>query len=155
MTDELIAFLKRQEGLRLSPYLDQVKLPTIGYGHRIPKMATPAITEADAEILLRGDVTRAEEQALRLCPNLHKHPRRLAALTDLCFNVGAGALDGANPNDPMDDSGVVKALRAEDWPLAAVKFRMYCHARTPAGLVIELPELVRRRNLAAVWIVDG
>lgn len=143
MTDELIAFLKRQEGLRLAPYLDQVKLPTIGYGHRIPSLKVAPITEARAEQMLREDVARAEEKALRLCPKLTG--RRLAALTDLVFNAGDGALRG---------SGTVAALNREDWVDAANRFQKWDKAHKD-GKLIQLPELTRRRKMGADWILTG
>src|SRR5258708_35954131 len=99
MTGELIRFVKGEEGLVLAPYLCPAGYPTIGYGHRIPSMAHPPITEAEAEQLLIVDLNIAERGALALCPNLATQSRRLAALTDLVFNVGRDALDGASPSD--------------------------------------------------------
>lgn len=144
MTDEYLAFLKRQEGLRLTVYKDQVGLPTIGYGHLLKSFDVPPITEARAEQMLREDVAVAEEQALRLAPNLANHPKRLAALTDLCFNVGAKVLEG---------SGTVKAFQREDWPDAARRFIKWNKGRVK-GVLVELPVLTRRRNLLVPWILD-
>lgn len=145
MLDAYIAFLKRQEGLRLEVYKDQVGLPTIGYGHLLPHAKFPPITEARAEQMLREDVAVAEEQALRLAPNLAKHPRRLAALTDLCFNVGAKAVEG---------SGTVAAFRREDWKDAAQRFVKWNKGRVK-GVLVELPVLTRRRKLLVPWILDS
>lgn len=145
MTDELIAFLKKQEGLRLEVYKDQVGLPTIGYGHLLPSPNHPPITEARAEHLLRIDAQIAEDHALRLAPNLDKHPRRLAALTDLCFNVGPKALEG---------SGTVAAFKREDWADAARRFVKWNKGRIK-GQLVELPVLTRRRKLLVPWILDG
>jgi len=56
MTPELLAFVERAEELRLYPYLDQVGLPTIGFGHRVPSIEHPAISEAAAHQLLANDL---------------------------------------------------------------------------------------------------
>lgn len=153
MTDEYLTKLKRFEGLRLSPYRDQLGLPTIGYGHRIPSMDQPPITEAMADLLLQDDVRNAALAAKALCPNLTG--RRLDALTDLVFNGGKGALDGKDPLDPEDDAGIVKALRAEQWEDAAHRFEQYCHGHLPDGTVMVVDALERRRKMLSPWIRFG
>lgn len=143
------------EGCKLVPYLDQLKLPTIGRGHRIPSLDHPPITQEQADEWFREDVDKAERQAIALAPNLTKYPRRLDALTDLVFNGGARTLEGKDPLDPSDDAGVVKALRAENWPDAAARFRNYCHGHLPDGTVVKVDALVHRRNVGARWIEEG
>lgn len=142
MLDDYIAFLKKQEGLSLKVYKDQVGLPTIGYGHLLKSFDHPPITEARAEHLLRIDAQEAEDHALRLAPNLGKYPKRLAALTDLCFNVGPKALEG---------SGTVAAFKREDWADAAARFVKWNKGRIK-GVLTELPVLTRRRKLLVPWI---
>lgn len=154
MTPELIALVKKEEGFVDHPYLCPAGYPTIGYGHRIPSVAHPAITMQDAEALLMVDLRIAERGALQLCPNLTTEPRRLAALTDLVFNVGRDALDGMSQSDLNDDAGVVKRLRATDWEGAAERFRRWDHAKV-GGMLIELPGLKRRRETGAKWILEG
>lgn len=143
MTDEYLAFLKKEEGCRLIAYRDQVGLPTIGYGHLLTSMNVPAITPARAEQLLKEDVALAEQHALELAPNLANHPRRLAALTDLCFNVGWKALVG---------SGTVAAFKREDWKDAAQRFVKWNKGGRPLK---ELPVLTKRRQALVPWILDG
>lgn len=147
MTKELMDFLRRKEGLSLIPYRDQAGLPTIGYGHLLPSMSVAPITEEQAEALLAADAEKAERHALVLAPELNSEPRRLAALTDLVFNVGSGALVG---------SGVVKMLRAHNWPEAAKRFRKWNHVRNPkTGELEESEGLTRRREVGARWIEEG
>lgn len=141
--EEYLSFLKRQEGLRLTPYRDQVGLPTIGYGHRIPSLNVPPITEARADQMLREDAEHAESQALLLAPNLLAHPKPLAALTDLCFNVGPQALKG---------TGTLAAFRRGDWKDAAARYVKWDKAHDPRGNLVVLPVLARRRALMASWI---
>jgi len=143
MLDEYIALLKRQEGLKLTPYLDQVGLPTIGYGHRIPTLNVPPITEARAEQMLREDAAHAESEALELAPNLAAFPRPLAALTDLCFNAGANALHG---------TGTLAAFKRGDWVDAKARYVKWDKAHDPKGHLVTLPVLTRRRALLASWI---
>jgi len=154
ITAELLRFVKHEEGLVLVPYLCPAGYPTIGYGHRIPSLAHPPITESDAEQLLFIDLGIAERGALTLVPTLLQEPRRLAALTDLVFNVGRDALDGVDPSDLNDDAGVVKCLRAGDWIGAAARFRKWDHAKVN-GQLVELPSLKRRREIGAEWIEQG
>lgn len=151
-TDRLLEAQHVWEGCVLTPYLDQVGLPTIGRGHRIPSLNHPPISQAEADRLFLADVDKAERKALALAPNLAKYPRKLDALTDLVFNGGSRSLEGKDPVDPSDDAGVVKALRAEDWPNAAARFRNYCHGHLPDGTVVKIGALVHRRNVAARWI---
>lgn len=154
MTRELLQFVKLQEGFMSAPYLCPAGYPTIGYGHRIPSMAHPVITIAEAEALLQVDLGIAERGALALCPNLRDEPRRLAALTDLVFNVGRDALDGVSPSDLTDDAGVVQHLRAGDWAGAAERFRRWDHAKVN-GVPVELAGLKQRRAVGATWIEEG
>lgn len=145
---------EREEGLVLTPYLCPAGYPTIGHGHRIPSLSHPAITVADAKAWLAVDLKIAERGALALCPNLSSEPRRLAALTDLVFNVGRDALNGDSPSDLNDDAGVIKCLRAGDWTGAAARFRKWDHAKVK-GQLVELTGLKRRRETGARWIEEG
>lgn len=154
MTPELIAFVQREEGFMSIPYRCPAGYPTIGYGHRIPSMTHPAITHDEAEVLLTLDLQMAERQALALCPNLADDPRRLAALTDLVFNVGRDALDGISPSDLTDDAGVVQHLRLGDWTGAAIRFRRWDQAKV-RGELRPLAGLTLRRAEGARWIEEG
>lgn len=154
MTPELVALVKEQEGLRLRPYLCPAGYPTIGWGHRIPSLSHPPITTAEAMLLLSADLSIAERGALGLCPDLLTEPRRLAALTDLVFNVGRDALDGVSPSDLTDDAGVVRYLRNRDWLGAAARFRLWDHAKVN-GMMVELAGLKKRREIGARWIEQG
>lgn len=160
MMAELMALVQREEGLRLTPYLCPAGYPTIGYGHRIPSMQHPPITRVEAYDLLTIDLGIAERGAIALCPNLRLEPLRLAALSDLVFNVGRDALDGESPSDLNDDAGVIKCLRASDWLGAAKLFRQWCHAKVKnktTGIIelVELAGLKRRREIGAQWIEYG
>jgi lysozyme len=149
---ELLRLIRGAEGLRLHVYRCPAGYPTIGWGHRVPDMTYPDITPERAEELFQQDVGHAQAGALALCPDLTG--RRLAALTDLVFNVGAGALDGEDPRSLDDDAGVVKALRAGDWRDAAMRFRKWDHIRVD-GVLVENEQIKQRREVGARWIEEG
>jgi len=143
MTPELIAHIKRQERFMAAPYRDPIGLPTVGYGHRVDSMDHPTLTEPEADALLRQDVARFEQMALRLSPNLATEPpARLAAITDFCFNCGGAAYAGS-----------IMRLRVNQgkWAEAAAQMRLWVHAG-PTGHKIVLPGLVKRREVTARWL---
>lgn len=154
MNDALILHVKHFEGFRSTAYLCPAGYPTIGYGHRIPTLHYPPVDDMEATGWLLTDLSHAQRSALHLCPNLSGP--RLDALTDLVYNVGTDALDGPSALDPTDDAGVIQALRREDWPEAAARFRKWCNARNPkTGTLEPLPGLVARREVGARWIEQG
>jgi lysozyme len=145
MTEELLEHVRASEECRLAPYLDPVGLPTIGYGHRIESLSHPPLQASDAEAILKADLEEAERAALRLAPNLWTEPRRLAALTDLIFNVGAAKLA---------ESGTLRCLREGNWSEAAARFRKWNKGRVN-GQLVELQGLTKRREVGARWIEEG
>lgn len=144
ISDRLLAHVKKFEGFRERPYVDPVGLPTIGYGHRIPSLAVPAISETEATALLTADLDEAQRKARALCPALTGGP--LDALTDLLFNVGCGP--------EVRASQTVAALRAGDWTTAAAKLRTWNKGRIN-GRLVPLAGLTLRRDAAARWIEQG
>lgn len=145
ITPELVALVKKEEGWRPDPYLCPAGLPTIGWGHRIPALDHPAITPLEGERLLWIDLRFHRDAALRLSPNLANEPeRRLAAITDFCFNLGPTA---------YAKSGLRVNVNAGEWAKAGVQLRRWVHARDPkTGLMRVLPGLVARREVAAKWL---
>lgn len=96
--DLALPLIKKWEGLRLKPYLCSAKKPTIGYGSTFYLDGTPvtlqdkAITEEEAEELLRNTVNKTYLPAvLELCSNLVS-PQQYAALLSWTYNLGVGAL---------------------------------------------------------------
>lgn len=84
--------IKSFEGLELKAYKDAVGVLTIGYGstgaHVKPGMV---ITEAQAEDLLRKDVSRFEAAVRELCPLTTQG--QYDSLVSFSFNVGEKALE--------------------------------------------------------------
>lgn len=95
-----INLIKSFEGLFLKPYLDPIKIPTIGFGTikypngKAVTMQDPAITEARAIELLEWEVaekTKSIESVVKVTIN----DNEFAALAAFAYNVGSGALAGS------------------------------------------------------------
>lgn len=129
---------RRFEGLRLRPYLCPAGVATVGYGStryldgRAVQLVDAPITDAHAEVLLVDSLRRVYLPAvLQLCPAVDD-PRRLAALLDFTYNVGAGNLKV---------STLRRKVNAGDW--AAVPIELLKWVRG-GGRV--LPGLYARRQ---------
>lgn len=129
------ALARRFEGLYLTPYLCPAGVPTIGYGATHYEDGTPVsltdprITHARAEALLLWHVrARFLPAVLRLCPGVDE-PRRLAALIDFTFNLGAGSLRA---------STLRRRVNAGRWDDVPAELRKWVKAggRTMRGLVL-------------------
>ena len=88
-----LELVKRSEGFRDRTYLDVAGIRTIGYGHRLlAHEAFPdGIDEAHAAGILAADVREAELAVERLV-KVELTQGQFDALTDFCFNLGAGRL---------------------------------------------------------------
>lgn len=122
-----LALVKRWEGLRTKAYLCPAKVWTIGYGstgkHVKPGMV---ITEAQAEKLLRDDLSRFERKVSALA----KAPTQLQfdAMVALAFNIG---------EDGFAKSSVLRAHNSQDYVRAEQAFALWNKAggRVLKGLV--------------------
>lgn len=89
-SDKGIRFIKRHEGLRLTVYRCTSGVLTIGYGHTRGVKPGQVITEKEAELFLREDLTEAET-AVNNFVNAKPEQHRFDALVSFVFNVGSGA----------------------------------------------------------------
>ncbi len=129
--------IKGFEGLRLKPYLDSVKVPTIGYGTTYYEdgkkvtLADAPITEARAEQLLAThlDTFAASVEKLVQVPLTDN---QFGALCSFVYNLGSGA---------FGKSTLLKKLNAKDYAGAAGEFEKWNKA---GGQV--LAGLTRRRQ---------
>lgn len=98
LTPDFIAYLKRQEGLRLSVYLDAGGTPTVGYGHTglmpdgTPVSRGKSITQAEADALLLLDAEAHAKQVRDLLGTTPVTQAQFLALVDFAFNKGADKL---------------------------------------------------------------
>ncbi len=134
-----LLLVKAFEGLRVEAYQDSAGVWTIGYGHSSkagePRV-TPGlrITEAEAETILRRDLDRFEAEVARLV-TVPLTDNEFAALTSLCFNIGAAAFAG---------STCLKRLNSGDRKGAAEALTWWNKA-TVRGKKVRMGGLVRRR----------
>jgi lysozyme len=124
--------IKSFEGLSLRAYRDPVGIWTIGYGHTGPEVGPgDVITTAQAETLLRNDLTRFEN-GVRSLVKVPLTSNQFSALVSFAFNVGTGALT---------QSTLLTRLNQRDYQGAANEFSRWVYG---GGQV--LPGLVRRRE---------
>jgi len=88
MIKALTDLIKKNEGLRLSPYRDTKGKLTIGYGHNLDDKP---ISQDVAHKMLLDDITDAEYSLFNKYPRYTKlsEPRQ-RALLDMTFNMGIG-----------------------------------------------------------------
>lgn len=133
-----IDLIKSFEGLFLKPYLDPIKIPTIGYGTikypngKAVTMQDPAITETQATEYLMHEV-EMKASAVEKIVKVPLNDNEYAALISFSYNVGSGALQS---------STLLKMLNAgADRKIVADQFLRWNKAGGK-----ELPGLTRRRQ---------
>lgn len=126
------------EGLYLRPYLCPAGVPTIGVGSTRYLDGTPVrltdqpITKEHALVLLRHKLLAEYMPGVRRLCGAVDDPGRLAALTDLAYNIGLGNLKA---------STLRRVVLAGQWDRAPAQIRRW---NKGGGRV--LPGLVRRRE---------
>lgn len=134
LSTEGLELIKRSEGFRGQCYLDVAGFPSIGYGHRLlPHESFPnGIGEAEAVNILTVDVRQAEEAVGRLV-KVGLTQGQFDALTDFCFNLGAGRLASSTLLKALN-AGRHDAAREQLllWDLAAGKVNSGLRARREA-----------------------
>ena len=117
ISQESVDLIKHFEGLRLTPYLCSAGVPTIGYGStfyedgRKVSLQDPPITKERAEELLQFTLNRQFiPAALRQCPVLVAHEKKLGAIVSFVYNLGAGRLQS---------STLRRKINAEEWDAAS------------------------------------
>lgn len=143
--DRADALIQRFEGLALSPYLDAVGVPTIGFGAtrgldgRRVTMAHPPITEEEARQLYERDIQRFARAVGRLIA-VPVSAAQAGALTSFAYNLGSGALQA---------STLRRRVNALEWDDVPYQFSRWVHAGGK-----RLPGLVRRRAAEAALFMS-
>lgn len=89
---QLLADLKRDEGMRLRPYRDTVGKLTIGYGRNLDDRG---ITAEEAEMMLQHDLATAEREcAISFDWFAALDDARQSVLVNMAFNLGLSRLRG-------------------------------------------------------------
>lgn len=129
---ELVDQIKRQEGLRLTAYVDTLGNRSIGYGHT-PAFPGQTSTEAEAEALLMQDLNAAQTDlvmALPWCSSLSVP--RYCVLWNMTFNMGIGHL--------LEFRLMLAAVREANYPEAAKQMLDSLWASQVHDRAVELAE---------------
>ena len=130
--------VKRGTQIAAIPYVCPAGFWTIGYGH-LCAPDHPPITAAEGETYLAQDLSKALNATLCYCPVLAtESDRRLAAIVDFTFNLGAGRLQ---------TSTLRRRINQRDWQSAARELHRWVYG---GGRV--LPGLVARRKAEATLL---
>ena len=132
ISDDGIEFIRQQEGVRHSAYLDSVGIPTIGVGHTGQEVKIGlSWTDDQIDMALRSDLSTAED-----CIAAHVEPdltqSQYDALVSFIFNVGCHA---------FKTSTLLTLINAGNMEAAAQQFGRWNKA---GGRVIE--GLAKRRE---------
>lgn len=127
------------EGCRLEAYFCPAGKLTIGFGHTEGVKKGDTISRQYADALLRQDMQKCLDEALRASPRLRNAtPRQQAAIADFIFNCGIGN---------YNKSTLKRNIDAGDFNEAKQSIKMWCKATHPkTGKKVSLPGLVRRRQ---------
>jgi len=126
--------IKGYEGLRMTASYAPTEEWTVGYGHTSSARHGMTVTEADADRLLRDDISPIErllKETVRAPLNQNEHD----ALVSLIFNIG---------EDNFRRSTVLRKLNEGDKLAAAHAFEIWNKAEID-GELVTLDGLVRRR----------
>jgi len=106
------ALITKWEGLRHAPYIDDVGVLTVCYGHTGPDIVPgKRYTQAECDALLEADMAIARSHVNRCLP-MPKLAHIEEALTSAAFNLGAQIVCG---------STLQRKALANDWPGACAE----------------------------------
>ena len=134
--------LHKDEGCRLTVYMDSLGNPTIGYGHLLKdKDNFPiAITQEQADAILASDivaVTKETFTALPWCKDMD--PIRQAALLNMAFNMGVRTL--------LSFRLTLAALKSQAWEDAAELMLKSLWAHEVGDRAIRLSEVIKTGSM--------
>ena len=129
---ELVDQIKRQEGLRLTAYVDTLGNRSIGYGHT-PAFPGQTITEAEADSWLMQDLNSAQTDLLTALPWCFSlSVPRYCVLWNMCFNMGISHL--------LEFRLMLAAVRNANYPEAAKQMLNSLWASQVKDRAVELSE---------------
>lgn len=135
-----VAFIKREEGEKLTAYADSVGVLTIGVGHTGSVCGKPitrgmTITQNQSTALLLSDIAWVES-SIGKSVKVPLTQNQYDALCSFVFNVGKSA---------FENSTLLKKLNASDYPGAADQLLQWKRAGNIPDLL--LPRRKREREL--------
>ncbi len=106
--DDVKAWIKKCEGIKLKPYLDTVGKSTIGYGRNL---TDDGISKIEADYLFDNDFNRTQTE-LSIYPWFYEQSQNVQnALLNMNFNLGITRL--------LEFKDMIKALDVKDYSKAA------------------------------------
>lgn len=132
------------EGFKPKPYRCPANVATIGFGTTIyptgrkVMMADPPIDVPTAETYLSYEMKKAIRSTIKYCPILLTDEKRLAAIADFVYNLGAGNLQS---------STLRRKINQQDWPEVRKQLMRWTRG---GGRVLN--GLVKRRKVEASLI---
>jgi lysozyme len=140
ISDSGLAFIKQEEGERLTGYPDSRGIPTIGVGHTgivgdEPVFVGMKISSRESDTLLHQDLVRVG-MAIENRVTVPLTQNQYDALSSLIFNIGVTA---------FGRSTFLQRLNTGDYQGAADAMLMWCRAGNSPRLL--LPRRERERRL--------
>jgi lysozyme len=127
-----LKLIRAFEGCRLSTYIDQVGILTIGYGHTGPEIKFDmTISKEKADELLSEDLGKFERGVTNLLET-QINDNQFSALVSFSYNLGLNSLA---------KSTLLKYVNASEFEKASEEFLKWAHAGGK-----ENPGLLRRRE---------
>lgn len=136
MLTELVAFLQKLEGVKLSVYKDTAGIDTIGIGTLWKEGMPTKITEEEAVAYCERDCTALVTKVDKLVTTMINDNQRLA-LCSFAYNEGVSALA---------KSTLLKLLNLGDVQHAADEFLKWDKEHLD-GELVEVPGLLNRRKV--------
>lgn len=139
-----VELIKKHELLRLKAYLCPAGVPTIGWGSTRGVVIGMTITEEQAKERLRTDLEVAESAVNKCGATMNQN--EFDALVSFTFNVGVKNFLGSTLLKKLrQDAPAPKGRPWERRADVAKEFGRWVYARNPAGVMVQLPGLVKRR----------
>lgn len=133
MNDELFRLIRKNEGLRLKPYVDTVGKITVGYGRNLTDRGISLI---EAENFLMRDVGEVTDALKIQFPwMIDLDPIRLAVMVDMAYNMGIMGL--ATFHNTLD---LIRQTRYED---AADEMGQSLWSRQVGSRAVRLEDMMR------------
>ena len=114
----LIAELRRDEGVRYSPYKDTVGIDTVGVGHNLKAKPLPSdteypLTDEQVDKILADDIAEVNQALNKAIPWWQSLTQaRQRVLANMCFNLGIAGL--------MSFHNTLTAIKCGHYELASV-----------------------------------
>ena len=133
----MVGDLKRDEGLRLTPYRDTGGVLTVGYGHTGSDVTAAQVwTQGEADDTLIEDIAIAQSELDEALPWWRTlDDARQDVLVEMCFNQGIGAL--------LEFKRTLAAIRAGQWARASAGMLLSAWAEEVGGRAARLAAIMR------------